>query len=78
MRELKRIRWRCRRGLLELDILLNRFVEKYYLNLDEMQQTEFDSLLDMPDPLLWEAIANSKSNFTDGGPHAVLELLQTV
>jgi len=28
MAELDRIRWQCRRGLLELDLVLNRFVER--------------------------------------------------
>ncbi len=30
---LQRIRWRCRRGLLELDIVLGRFVDAHYVGL---------------------------------------------
>ena len=35
MKELERVRWRIRRGLLELDIVLGRFVEAHYEELDE-------------------------------------------
>lgn len=51
----ERLRWRCRRGLLELDLILARFIEQYS-QLDNAQRDEFDRLLDMPDTLLWDAI----------------------
>ena len=38
MKEIERIRWRARRGLLELDIVLGRFIETYYAQLDEAGQ----------------------------------------
>jgi antitoxin CptB len=57
MKELERLRWRCRRGLLELDIVLGRFVEQHYVGLDEAQQATFNVLLDMPDTVLWDMIA---------------------
>jgi len=53
----QRVRWRCRRGLLELDIMLGRFVEAHYAQLDEDEQRVFDALLDMPDNPLWDMIA---------------------
>ncbi|MFA6903699.1 MAG: succinate dehydrogenase assembly factor 2 [Gallionellaceae bacterium] len=52
----QRLRWRCRRGLLELDIVLGRFIE-HYAGLDAVQQAAFDSLLDMPDTQLWDMIS---------------------
>lgn len=57
MKNLERVRWRARRGLLELDIVLGRFIEQYYAQLDEAGQRAFESLLDMPDNLLWDMIA---------------------
>jgi antitoxin CptB len=54
---LKRMRWRCRRGLLELDIVLGRFVERHYAGLDEAGRCAFEDLLDMPDNPLWDMIA---------------------
>jgi antitoxin CptB len=52
---MERIRWRCRRGLLELDIVLGRFIE-HYLSLNGEQKMLFDSLLDQPDNVLWDMI----------------------
>jgi antitoxin CptB len=57
MKERERMRWRCRRGLLELDIVLGRFVEQHYAGLDAAQQAEFGILLDKPDTVLWDMIA---------------------
>jgi len=56
MKELERVRWRSRRGLLELDIILGRFIEKYYVRLDETEQKIFEEMLDMPDNPLWDMI----------------------
>ena len=54
---LQRIRWRARRGLLELDIVLGRFIEAHYATLDENEKVVFEALLDMPDNPLWDMIA---------------------
>lgn len=72
----KRIRWRCRRGLLELDIVLARFIEHGYSSLDEAQQAAFDALLDMPDNELWDMIAGRALVPAQEGQRAVLKLLQ--
>ena len=34
MSELDRIRWHCRRGMLELDLVLARFLERHLANFD--------------------------------------------
>lgn len=47
--ELARTRWRCRRGLLELDLLLLRFVERGYADLDPAQRTAFTRMLELAD-----------------------------
>jgi len=49
MAELDRIRWRCRRGLLELDLVLQAFVERRLRQLDADQLLLFNELLDEPD-----------------------------
>ncbi|RFC37992.1 MAG: antitoxin CptB [Candidatus Nitrotoga sp. LAW] len=78
MKELERVRWRCRRGLLELDIVLGRFIGQHYASLNEAQQAAFDRLLDMPDPILWDMIADTQSSSLQNEQRAVLELLQAV
>jgi antitoxin CptB len=60
MKELERLRWRCRRGLLELDIVLKRFVDQDYEGLNFDQRVAFDVLLDLPDTVLWDMISGRK------------------
>lgn len=47
--EIRRLSWRCRRGLLELDIVLQRFAEHHLATLSADELAAFDSLLDYPD-----------------------------
>lgn len=54
--EKKDLRWRCRRGMLELDLLLNGFIDNGYATLDQSQLEVFDLLLDYPDQLLLELL----------------------
>jgi len=49
MAEHDRIRWRCRRGLLELDLLLKSFLENRLEQLDADQLKVFNELLDEAD-----------------------------
>ena len=75
MKEFERARWRCRRGLLELDIVLQRFMDRYYMQLDESGLEQFERLLALPDNDLWDLITARQAN-TDSSLQAVLELLQ--
>ena len=75
MKEFERARWRCRRGLLELDIVLQRFMDQYYTQLDESGLEQFERLLALPDNDLWDLITARKVT-TDGNLQQVLELLQ--
>ena len=47
-----RLRWRCRRGLLELDLILLQFLEQQYHNLNTAEQHAFSDLLEVPDDTL--------------------------
>lgn len=47
--EQRRLAWRCRRGMLELDIILQRFVETSYKLLTLEQLKSFDDLINLPD-----------------------------
>ena len=75
MKELERARWRCRRGLLELDIVLQRFMDKYYTQLSEIELQQFTTLLDLPDNDLWDMITTRKE-LEDASLRPVLRLLQ--
>ncbi len=77
MKDLERMRWRCRRGLLELDIVLARFVEQRYAAMDDEQRRIFDKLLDMPDTELWDVITGKKES-AHAHQRLVLEWLREV
>lgn len=47
---IQQIKWRCRRGMLELDMLLAPFAEKAYPHLTDPQKVCFRKLLTLPDP----------------------------
>jgi len=82
MKNLERIRWRSRRGLLELDIVLARFIDKHYAQLDEDGQRAFEELLDTPDNLLWDMIVGraerGAQESTQGEQQALLEKIRAV
>jgi len=75
MKELERARWRCRRGLLELDIVLQRFMDQHYVQLDAAGLQQFDTLLDLPDNDLWDMIT-ARKELEDKSLQVVLRLLQ--
>lgn len=52
--DLGRLRWQCRRGMLELDLLLRDFLDQHYQDLPATQQAAFVRLLGSPDPLLYD------------------------
>lgn len=54
--EQRRLAWRCRRGMLELDIVLQRFVAQYFNQLTLIELQSFDDLLDLPDNELWNVL----------------------
>ena len=51
--ELKRIRWRCRRGMRELDQLFGRYVEREWVGASEVERGVFLQLLECEDDKLW-------------------------
>jgi antitoxin CptB len=48
-----RLIWACRRGMLELDVILTPFVEHEYDGLEEAQRATFRRLLECDDPDLF-------------------------
>jgi antitoxin CptB len=54
---LRRIRWRCRRGMLENDLVLTRFLDTWGETLSDDDVASLDALLDLSDNALWDVIA---------------------
>ena len=48
-----RLRWRCRRGMRELDQLLGWYLDRRYPAALESGKAAFSTMLDQPDPDLW-------------------------
>ena len=48
-----RLKWACRRGMLELDVLLGNFLEVAFSTLSFSEQAQFASLLAYSDPELF-------------------------
>lgn len=46
----KKLEWQCRRGMLELDVILSPFLSQHFDNLSGVQQQAFVELLSHPDP----------------------------
>ena len=59
-RELSRLRWRCRRGMRELDVLLLRYLERRLPRAGPDERDAFASLLDLPDPELFGYLAGRR------------------
>ena len=55
--ELNRLRWRCRRGMLENDLILTRYLDARGSAISAEELAALDRLLDLPDDELWELIA---------------------
>lgn len=53
---LNRLRWQCRRGLLELDVVLETFLERYGSQLQGEGLASFEILLDYADNDLLDVI----------------------
>jgi antitoxin CptB len=52
-KRLARLKWACRRGMLELDVLLLPFVEQAFDDLNDPQKETFERLLTSDDPDLY-------------------------
>ena len=65
----ERLRWKCRRGLLELDLVLQRYLER------NPQDAELSELLDLPDKDLWD-IVSGRSERYDGRLRGIVARLR--
>lgn len=50
MSELSRLRWRCRRGMRELDVVMLYYLDHHYPGAGEPEQAAFRELVECQDP----------------------------
>jgi len=55
------LRWRCRRGLLELDLALKRFLDTDHEGLTPLERAQFEDLLAENDADIWAWIQGAPS-----------------
>ncbi|MDF0606706.1 succinate dehydrogenase assembly factor 2 [Neisseriaceae bacterium TC5R-5] len=75
--ELKRIRWRSRRGLLELDLVLSKFFASHFDLLQPVQIDAYRRLLDLPDTDFLDVV-NGKADLEDAEEMAIVALLRAL
>lgn len=56
--EVRRLKWRCRRGMLELDMVLSAFLTQYP-QLTQSELKALDGFLELPDQLFWALISHT-------------------
>lgn len=49
---LNAVRWKCRRGILELDLFLNHIIDQHYAYFSEKQKVAFEDFLETPDQVM--------------------------
>jgi len=60
MSEFSKLKWRCRRGIKELDILLTSYLEHHYNHALVSEQQTFQILLELADPDLYAYLTRQK------------------
>ncbi|MCH1423806.1 succinate dehydrogenase assembly factor 2 [Burkholderiales bacterium] len=70
-----RLRWSCRRGLLELDLVLQRFLREEYPLLGDEQKQTFSRLLGLPDNDLLD-LAMGRADTTDEAFGEIVQLMR--
>ena len=64
--ELSKLRWRCRRGFLENDIILTRLLDRRGANFAPDEHEQLLALISLDDNDLWEIIAGRSDDFPAG------------
>ena len=60
VQDLGKLRWRCRRGMKELDVLLARYVDERFCAASSLEQEAFRRLLETQDAVLYDYCLGSE------------------
>ena len=78
-RALSRLKWRCRRGLLENDLLIERFFARHEAGLTVRQANALDALMDLGDNDLLDLLLRRKEpegEMNNNDVRQVIEMLR--
>ena len=70
----ERLRWQCRRGMLELELFLNDFLEYDYEQLSHDKKYYFVDLLNIIDPVLFDYLMGTD----EPDDHGLRDIVQTI
>ena len=73
--ELSKLKWRCRRGMLENDLLIQRFFTRHEKALSVSQAQGLARLMDLPDPDLLDLLLSRSEPAGDMDRRDVREVL---
>ena len=68
--EYNRLRWNCRRGLLENDLVLERFLERHAATLEGERLQALNNLLALDDNTLWDILSGRSDTGVEAGSAA--------
>jgi antitoxin CptB len=77
--ELSKLKWRCRRGMLENDLLIQRFFSRHESALSVSQAQGLARLMELPDPQLLDLLLARSEPVADldcSEVHEVLALMR--
>ena len=75
--ELSRLRWRCRRGMLENDLILERFLDARGEAITKREIVALDRLLELSDNELWDLLSGRQES-EDAAVRPLLETLRAL
>jgi len=76
LNNMAQLKWACRRGMLELDVLLGNFLERQYPHLALADKQLFVALLEYPDPELFAWLMGHETP-ADQGIFKITEMIRT-
>ncbi len=59
--DIGKLRWRCRRGTKELDVLTTRYLDHHYASASLEEQLAFAALLELQDPELYKILSRTQA-----------------
>lgn len=57
----RKVRWLCRRGMKELDVMLGRYLDERWPVAPADERSAFEGMLEMQDPDLWNLLSTGGS-----------------
>ncbi len=76
MSETSALKWQCRRGTKELDLVLNNYLERYYQTASQSEKSAFKQLIELEDPILSDLLLGKSSADNTVQQDLILKLIK--